>query len=252
MTPRVKVMSLDIDVVDMAGAALRILDWGTGRSPRVAVGVNAYVCVQAERDSTTREAFQNADLVYADGQSVVWAARLLGTNLPERVATTDLIFPIAAAAAATDSRIFFYGSAPGVAAKAAERLRTRYPRLKIEVSDGYTKDMDGLVGRINDFGTNILFVGLGDPLQQQWVQKHRDELQVGAIVTCGGLFDWTSGNNPRPPDWMVRGGLEWLWRIFIEPRRLAWRYITTNPVFMAKVIAQVIRQRLFRRRTPIR
>lgn len=245
-------MSLNIDVVDMAGATQRILEWSTSRSPHIAVGVNAHVCVQAERDSNIREAFQNADLVYADGQSVVWAARLLGTTLPERVATTDLIFPIAETAEAAGSRIFFYGSAPGVAAKAAERLRARYPHLQIEVSDGYTKDMNALVRRINDFDTNILFVGLGDPLQQQWVKNHRDQLQVGAIVTCGGLFDWTSGNNPRPPNWMVRGGLEWLWRTFIEPRRLAWRYITTNPVFVTKVIAQVARQRRFRRRVPTR
>lgn len=242
----VELLDLRVDVTDIERLVCAVMAWTKQRDRvRTAVGVNAHVCNLAAREPEFRWLVRDADLAYADGQSVVWASRLFGVHMPERVATTDALFPLCTSAAAAGKRVFFYGSAPGIAARAASRLRTLEPALQIAVSHGYVPEheMDDLVRRINDFGTHILFVGLGDPLQQYWIARHRDQLQVPAVLTCGGLFDWTSGENRRPPQWMVTAGLEWLWRVLIEPRRLAKRYLLGNPAFVARVLRQYLLQR---------
>lgn len=242
----IDVVGVRVRDANMDEVVTEILDWTERPGPvRVAVGVNAHVCNQATRDVGFRKLIRDAELAYADGQSIVWAARLLGRRLPERVATTDLVFPLTRAAAVAGKRVFLYGSAPGVAERAAARLVELQPGLQIETSDGYVPadQMDALVHRINTFETDILFVGLGDPRQQEWVSQHRDALQVPAVLTCGGLFDWTSGANRRPPQWMVRGGLEWFWRVLIEPRRLAARYLLGNPAFVMRVLRQYFADR---------
>ena len=222
-----------------------VLGWaaGTRHRPRVAVGVNAHVCNLAATDATFRADVGAADLAYADGQSVVWAARLLGTRVPERVATTDLVYPLAERSEAERRSWFFFGGRPGVAEHAAARLRSQHPALRIETSDGYVgaEGTDALVARINAARVDLLFVGLGDPLQQRWIAENRHRLQVAAILSCGGLFDWTSGANRRAPQWMIRAGLEWLWRLIIEPRRLARRYLVGNPAFVWRVLRARLR-----------
>jgi N-acetylglucosaminyldiphosphoundecaprenol N-acetyl-beta-D-mannosaminyltransferase len=103
--------------------------------------------------------------------------------------------------------------------------------------------MPHVIELINAFAPDILFVGLGDPLQQHWVETYRDQLNAPAILTCGGLFDWVSGDNRRAPRWMISSGFEWLWRLMIEPRRLASRYLIGNPVFLFRLARQVLRTR---------
>ncbi|WP_018154884.1 WecB/TagA/CpsF family glycosyltransferase [Demetria terragena] len=202
----------------------------------VAVGVNAHVINLGQRDASLRE-FLGTSLNYADGQSVVWAGRFLGGQVTERVATTDLAEPLLREAAAADLRVFFFGSAPGVADRAASRLREQIPGLQIRACDGYPDDMDQVLYQIADHQTAILFVGLGDPLQQQWITRHRADLP-SLVLTCGGLFDWLSQSNPRAPHWMIAAGLEWLWRLGLEPRRLGRRYVVGNPAFIATVLKQ--------------
>lgn len=170
--------------------------------------------------------------------------------VPERVATTDLIFPLARACAERDKRMFLYGAAPGVAAQAAIQLQAQAPGLRIDSSHGFVppEELDGLLARIRAHGTDVLLVGLGDPLQQQWITRYRERLGVPAILSCGGLFDWTSGSHRRAPAWMLSSGLEWLWRLMIEPRRLARRYLIGNPEFIARLLAAYLAQRLRRKR----
>lgn len=216
-----------------------VMSW-SGRT-KVAVGVNAHLCNLASRSETFRTLVSDADLRYPDGQSIVWALRLLGTPCEERVATTDLVFPLAARCAAEGKAMFLFGGEQGIAETAAERLRERTPGLLVETSHGFLRpdEMHDLVDRINRHGSHVVLVGLGDPAQQEWVARHRSELLSPAVLTCGGLFDWVSGRNRRPPDWMVRYGLEWLWRLRLEPRRLAARYLVGNPVFLARLMKQV-------------
>jgi N-acetylglucosaminyldiphosphoundecaprenol N-acetyl-beta-D-mannosaminyltransferase len=237
---RVKVLDVIVDAVSMDALTDEILEWTDSGSSHVAIGINAHVCNLVARDPHLRALVANSDLNYADGQSIVWAAKALGVTIPERVATTDLVVPVVARAATEGKNVFFFGGAPGVAAEAAARLRKRNPGLKIESHHGHIDDADrpALIRSINAHRTDILFVGLGDPAQQEWVRDHRDDVSARAILTCGGLFDWLSGSNRRAPKWMIRAGLEWLWRMIIEPRRLARRYLVGNPIFIAAVVRQ--------------
>jgi N-acetylglucosaminyldiphosphoundecaprenol N-acetyl-beta-D-mannosaminyltransferase len=229
-------------MVEVVDAVQRAVD---GRQRLVAVGVNADVVNRAGRDADVRSAVVNADIAYADGQSVVWAARLLGISVPERVATTDLIWPLAQRCAERGFGMFFYGAAPGVAARAARRLTERFPGLRIDVADGYGST--DVVAAVNASRADVLLVGLGDPLQQRWVAQHADEIAAPAVLTCGGLFDWVSGDNRRPPEWVVRAGMEWAWRLWLEPRRLFVRYVVGNPLFVLKVLRAWLTTRAPRR-----
>ena len=237
------VVGVRVDAVTMNGAVGTILRWvDESLPPRVAVGVNAYVCNMATTNRRFSSLLDSVDLLYADGQSVVWAARLLKIPVTERIATTDLVDPLMAACARAGHSVFFFGGKPGVAQQAAQNLAARHPGLKIRSNDGYVSESDteSLLDSIEGHGTDVLFVGLGDPLQQEWIDRHRGRITAPAILTCGGLFDWMSGQNIRAPKWMISAGLEWLWRLIIEPRRLARRYLIGNPVFIARLAAQLV------------
>lgn len=237
-----RVNGVRIDALGMDATVEEIIGWTAGNRPRVAVGVNAHVCNLAGRDPELQSFLEESDLNYADGQSVVWAARALGLGVPERVATTDLAPPLLRRAARDDVRVFFFGGKPGVADSAADRMRHAAPGVNIATHHGYVRpeNMEHVLGAIRAHGTDLLFVGLGDPMQEAWVRKYGAESGADAILTCGGLFDWLSGTNTRAPSWMIRAGLEWMWRLMIEPKRLARRYLVGNPVFLMNLARQLV------------
>jgi N-acetylglucosaminyldiphosphoundecaprenol N-acetyl-beta-D-mannosaminyltransferase len=246
-TPVDEVPILDVPVARATASQVieTVMGWTELPGSRVAVGVNAAVCNLALDDAAFRARLMGADLRYADGQSIIWAARCLGSTLPERVATTDLIGPLARSSAERGKRIFLYGGRTGVAQRAAARLREIAPGLHVDGREGYAAPagMPSVIDEINAFAPDVLFVGLGDPLQQHWVEAHRGQLNAPVIMTCGGLFDWVSGDNRRAPRWMISSGFEWLWRLMIEPRRLASRYLIGNPVFLFHLARQIQRTR---------
>lgn len=242
----VNVVGVPVNGLSMTELVQTIMGWTETEGMKVAVGVNANVCNLAASDASFRQILLSADLDYPDGQSIVWAARALGADVPERVATTDLINPLVSECALRGKKIYLFGAAPGVAARAGERLAERAPGLQYRARDGFVSeaDMPALIAEIAAYDPDILLVGLGDPLQQAWVADHRTELHVPAVLTCGGLFDWVSGSNRRAPQWMIGAGLEWLWRLILEPRRLARRYLAGNPVFLGRLTVQLLRARL--------
>lgn len=248
-TARGSVVGVPLDPLTTSELVSLLMSWTEQPGPRVAVGVNAHVCNLASTDSRFRERMLAADVCYADGQSVVWAGRMLGVPVPERIATTDLVFPLVAECARQGKRVFLYGAAPGVADAAAARLRSTAPELQVAASHGFVPAdrMGEVIDSIRSHRTDVLLVGLGDPLQQEWIADHRDELGVPVILSCGGLFDWTSGKRRRAPAWMISTGLEWLWRLLIEPKRLARRYLVGNPAFVARVVREYVSRRLRRR-----
>ncbi|MGN6612167.1 MAG: WecB/TagA/CpsF family glycosyltransferase [Angustibacter sp.] len=235
---RARVAGVDVDPITIQETVGLVREWVAAGPPRVAVGVNAHVVNQAARDPDFADLLARADLAYADGQSVVWAARLGPVPVPERVATTDLAHPLAAMCAEEGLRLYCFGARPGVAHEAANRLREAHPGLEVQAHHGYVtpEEVPAVLDDIRSFAPHVLLVGLGDPAQQHWAQTHGRQTGASAILTCGGLFDWVSGNNRRPPAWMVRAGLEWLWRIILEPRRLFLRYAVGNPQFVWRVL----------------
>jgi exopolysaccharide biosynthesis WecB/TagA/CpsF family protein len=178
--------------------------------------------------------FASADQILADGQPLVLASRwLCRTALPERVATTDLFHDVAGLAEESGSTFYMLGADDVENRKAIAAVRASYPRLKIVGhSHGYLGGaaLDAKLVEINRLAPDILWLGLGVPLEQKFVRDFADRLpNVGVIKTSGGLFNFLSGKNRRAPRWMQRAGFEWLWRTLLEPRRLFWRYLTTNP-----------------------
>jgi exopolysaccharide biosynthesis WecB/TagA/CpsF family protein len=196
--------------------------------------VNGQVISECASDPNVRDLYMQADLISADGMSAVWASRYLCPRpLPERVATTDAFHDAALLAQERGASFYFFGATEDMNAKAVARAKELYPNLRIAGRrDGYLKpnEEDAVVDEINAAAPDILWIGMGVPRQQRFVVKHRNRLdRVGLVKTCGGLFDFLSGKNTRAPEWMQRNGLEWAYRMALEPQRLFWRYLVSNP-----------------------
>jgi exopolysaccharide biosynthesis WecB/TagA/CpsF family protein len=169
-------------------------------------------------------------------------------QLPERVATTDLVHAVAKRAEKTGTRFYFLGATPQVNDAAVAKMKELYPDLIFAgARNGYfTADQeDAVIEEVIKSGTDILWVGFGIPLEQQFVSRNIDKLKgVAVIKTCGGLFDFLAGRNKRAPQWMQDMGLEWLHRMLQEPRRLGKRYLLTNPL----AIYALLQHRFFPKR----
>jgi exopolysaccharide biosynthesis WecB/TagA/CpsF family protein len=231
---------LPIAAIDRAASAQLMIDVALARRdtnapPLVFTSANGQVLSLCARYSAIRDLFLAADLIHADGMPLVFASRLFSaTPLPERVATTDLFHDVARLAQRRRARFFLLGATSSVVEEATHRIRAHYPDLELAGTRcGYLRrrgEDDRIVDEINDARPDILWLGLGAPLEQEFAVRHRDRLRgVGLIKTSGGLFDFLSGKNSRAPGWMQLAGLEWAHRAYLEPRRLAWRYLLTNP-----------------------
>ena len=237
--PQVWLGGLPIAAIDRAQSAELMLNVaiarrGIGGPPPFITSANGQVLSMCAKDGDARAAFGAADLIHADGTPLVFASRL-GSSivLPERVATTDLFHDVAARAEEIDASFYLLGATPEVNARAVENVRQKYPRLRIAGHrSGYFSlaDEAHVAAEINAAKPDIVGVGMGVPAEQHFCIRNRDRLtQVGLLKTSGGLFDFVSGRNTRAPGWMQAAGLEWAYRMALEPRRLAYRYLTTNP-----------------------
>lgn len=238
MSARIRMFGIEIDNVTRQEAVGRMKELLRG-GRHYAVTPNVDHVVRLQKDPEFREVYQRASLVLADGMPVIWAAKLLGKGLKERVSGSDLV-PEACRLAAEEGRsIFFLGGNPGVAEKAAENLQRSYPGFKIAgcygPPFGFDKDPgqnEETVRRVNEANPDILFIGLGAPKQEKWIAKHADRLQFRLALCIGCGLDYPAGTARRAPVWMQNAGLEWLWRIGLEPKRLARRYLVEDMAFI--------------------
>ena len=210
------------------------------RRPRLVFASNGHAVALAALNPEFRRQLEQADLIHADGTPIVFASRLLtSTPVPERSATTDFIFDAADAAGQHGLKFFLLGSTEEINARCAENLRKAYPGVEIAGRrNGYfTADEEARIcDEINRSGADVVWVGLGVPLEYEFCLRNKDRLKVGWIVTCGGCFNFTAGDYVRAPGWMQKTGLEWLHRLWCEPKRLFWRYLITNPVAIAVLL----------------
>ena len=236
--PRITLGGLRLAVLDLEQTANFMIEMVFPRRrlsrPLYLTSANGEVLARCSTEPMTDRLFRSADLINADGQPLVTASRLKSsTPLPERVATTDLFHVVARKAQAAGLTFYMFGADEAENAIAVANVRKRYPDLKIVgQSHGYLRGdaLQAKVDEINALAPDYLWVALGVPNEQAFVEEYTSRLSnVGVIKTSGGLFNFLSGSRARAPKWMQMIGLEWAWRIWLEPRRLFWRYVTTNP-----------------------
>jgi exopolysaccharide biosynthesis WecB/TagA/CpsF family protein len=238
--PIATIGGLPIAAIDRTKSAQLMIDValarrGTRQPPVIISSANGQVVSMCARQPHIRDLFLNTDLIHADGMPLVFVSRLFGkTRLPERVCTTDLFHDVAGLALQRGARFFFLGATKSAVDAATQRVRALYPDLDIVGrSCGYLRregDEERIIDTINNARPDVLWLGLGVPNEQSFAVRNRGRLTgVGLIKTSGGLFDFLSGKKARAPAWMQNAGLEWAYRMYLEPRRLSGRYLKTNP-----------------------
>jgi N-acetylglucosaminyldiphosphoundecaprenol N-acetyl-beta-D-mannosaminyltransferase len=228
------ILGVPIDDLSMPEALDRLEEFikighATGKSHQVAT-VNADFVVNSLHDPELRRILQESDMATADGMPLVMGARLLGVPLADRVTGADLVPALAERAAQKGYSIFLLGARPGVAARAGQILQSRYPGLKIVgiISPPNTSvlEMDqSILDEVKAARPDILLVAFGNPKQEKWISMYARELSVPICIGIGGTLDMIAGITRRAPLWMQRSGLEWLYRLMQEPRRLWKRYV---------------------------
>lgn len=240
---RVVLLGCEIDRLDMAGTLERCRKAIEERRFTQQVSINASKLVALKRQKELREIVERCELINADGQSVVWASRLLGDPLPERVAGIDLMKALVELAEENGYRIFILGARSEVLKTAIENLRAQHPRLEIAGSHhGYFTDEQSpeIAAQIRAARADILFVAITSPRKEQWLGEYGQELNVPLVMGVGGSIDVVAGIARRAPRMWQRAGMEWLYRLAQEPRRLARRYLITNTQFIALVIEGLV------------
>lgn len=238
------VLGIRIQPLDRIGLIREAIRRARGGSESTILYANVHVLNTAYSDPELRCTLNEADLVYCDGAGVALGARLLGHRLPGRMTGADWIEPLSQTCASEDITLYFLGGRSGVAAGAAEKLQARYTGLRIVgTHHGYLDDpavCAAAIDSVNGAHPHILLVGMGTPIQERWIAAHRHRLNVPVVWAVGALFDFVTGVQPRGPRWMLDHSLEWLCRLWSDPRRLWRRYVVGNPLFILRVLRQRI------------
>ena len=239
---RVEILNASFDPLTSAETVQLVFD-------ALATGTRGWVCtlnvatLMAMRKDARLQSFADRRLaVVADGQPLVWCAPTFGGKLPERVAGIDLIDDLCRRAASEGSRVYLLGATQPLVDKALTELRTRHPGLRAVGADGYFRQGEALarVAAIRASRARLLFVGMGSPRQEAFIQQHFDALGIDVAIGVGGSFDVIGGARLRAPRWIRRIGMEWLVRMVQEPRRLLPRYATTNTTFLFLIAKTVL------------
>ena len=230
-------MGCPVDCLSMDQTIARIEQYIKEGKPRQHVVVNVAKIVEMRKDNYLREIVSSCDLINADGMPIVWASRLLGTPLPERVAGVDLFQNLVKLCAEKGYRPFFFGAREWVVEKVFEEFKQRHPQLDVVgYRNGYyTEEKEPEIAEmIRDSKADMLFVGFSSPKKEKFLNRWMPIMKVPFCMGVGGSFDIIAGRTKRAPVWMQRSGLEWCYRIYQEPRRMWKRYAKTNPVFVIR------------------
>lgn len=223
MRETVNILGVEIDKITAEHALKKAERYV--RTPGVSViyTPNPEIVMAAYEDSAFKEVLNSADMCTPDGIGVVYAARMLHTPLPERVAGFDLACGLLESISKTGESVFLFGAKPGIAEMAKRELEKKYPGLIVAgTHDGYFKDEDedSIVKEINESGASLLFVCLGAPKQEKWIHRNREKLSVNLCMGVGGALDVFAGNVKRAPEFFIRCNLEWFYRLCKQPSRL--------------------------------
>ncbi len=240
---------LSIDALTFAGAIDAIERLVDARGGGSVFTPNVDHVVLAGQDARMRKAYARASLSLVDGTPLVWASRLLGEALPETICGSELVVPLLRRAAARGFRVYLLGGAPGVGAMASEKLQRAVPGLKVvglaaprvEVDEPVAQ-REAVLAAIGATHPDLVLVALGAPKQEIWIDEVRQALRPAVLIGVGASLDFVAGVAPRAPRWMSRAGLEWLFRLSREPRRLGYRYLVRDPQFLLVLLRSLQRR----------
>lgn len=236
---KVNLLGIGIDALSLDESVRKVAEYVRSGLPHWVITINPEFLYNAQTDRDLHDLAGRADLITPDGIGVVWACRMAGAPVPERVTGIDIMMRLVERAALEGWSVFLLGAAPDVAAEAAARLRRDYPGLRIAgVRHGYFKDSEEaeIVGAIRKAGPDLLFVALGAPKQEWWIDRNLQATGAAVAVGVGGSFDVVSGKARRAPQWVRRLHLEWLYRLLNNPAR--WRRQLVLPLFAWLVLKE--------------
>ena len=244
---------MPVDVLRFEVAVETVLGWMAEPASRTAHFCNVHLVVTAHDSRRLREVLEQGSLNATDGMPLVWMARWLGVR-GERVAGPDLMRAVMDRGRGLGARHYFYGGAPGVAERLERRMIAELPGLRIvgawspPFAPPSADELEADLARIRAASPDFVWVGLGAPKQEYWVEEVRGRLRIAGILAVGAAFDFHSGSKRRAPLWMQRTGIEWLFRLASEPRRLRRRYAVTNTRFLLLAARQLLRPSVRRER----
>lgn len=245
------ILGVPVDPTGYEDATRQILEWGVSGDKKYLCVANVHMIMEAHNDYIFRKIIKRADLVTPDGMPLVWTMRLFGEKHQTRVYGPTLTRYVCQAASESDLSVGFYGGSPETVKYLVKNLSREYPDLRITYA--YSPPFRPLnpeedrevIQDINNSGTKILFVGLGCPSQEHWMFDHLGKINA-VMMGVGAAFDFHAGTKKQAPNWMMAIGLEWLFRLCSEPRRLWKRYLYNNPRFMFLVARQILKERILR------
>ena len=235
---QVEILGVNVNSLTMAQAVEAVQQFIAEKKVALVATANAEMLMRSTQDGELKDILNQADLVVPDGAGTVWAAGHLGEPMPERVAGFDLAQELMREAPARGDRIYFFGSAPGVADKAKAKAEELYPGIQVVgTRNGFFTEADepGIIAEIKAARPDILLAALGVPKQEKWLKKHMQELQVPVSIGVGGTLDVMAGVMERAPLWMQKAKLEWLFRGLKQPSRAG--RLLALPKFVLKVVA---------------
>ena len=250
--PSYRVLGVRFDAVQISGVVGRMEEWIAQRERAHYIAVsNVHGLMESQHSESFKKVLDAADLCVPDGMPVIWVGRLRGHQMERRVYGPDLFLSFCRETEGKGYRHFFYGGAAGIPEALAEKLREQFPKL--EVAGTYsppfraiTQEEDAeIVEMINGANADVLWVGLGCPKQEIWMNEHRERLRVPVLVGVGQAFDIHAGRLRQAPRWMRENGLEWLFRLAAEPRRLWRRYLVYNSEFVFSELLEILGVRKF-------
>lgn len=246
--PKTRVLDVPLSLTSHGRLCPLLRLWGEQRAGAYVCVCNVHTLMEAADNPGYADVLRGATVAVPDGMPLVWMLRALGHPGQSRVYGPDLLLAFADHAARTGTAQYFYGGAPGVAADLAARLAARFPGFRcVGTESPPFRDLTdaedaAVVERINASGADVVWVGLGAPRQECWMANHAG--RIGAtLVGVGAAFDFHTGGVRQAPRWMMRMGLEWLFRLLVEPKRLWKRYLWHNPRFACRAVVELMRFR---------
>lgn len=247
--PRARIMGVNVSAITMADAVRTVEDWIGRRARNYVCITGVHGVIESQADPKLMAIHERAGMATPDGMPLVWMARKLGHGQTERVYGPDLMLQLTALSAKKGYRQYYFGGAPGLAERLRERLAERFPGLVVAGTfsppfrASSPEEDDAIVRMINAARPDIVWVGLSTPKQEYWMAGHLDRIEAPVMIGVGAAFDFLAGTKRQAPAWMQERGLEWLFRLLSEPRRLWRRYGKIVPQFMVGASLQLLRQK---------